>query len=97
MSSLLWILLSVALAGSLGIFLAAPFGEVAGAEGTHVAASGQDVYGRLLDSKERALRALKDLELDFTMGKVSPDDFERSKRELSQEVAQILEEIRRHG
>jgi hypothetical protein len=40
---------------------------------------------------------LKDLELDLSMGKLSQDDFEQSKRMLTSEVAVILAEIRKHG
>lgn len=91
----IWILLSLALSVAVGFFLAAPFfeptfQEVEGGLET-------ESYAALMDKKERALRALKDLELDHTMGKVGQGDFERSKRELSIEVAEILEEIRRHG
>jgi hypothetical protein len=53
------------------------------------------LFGSLRDSKERALRSLKDLELDYSMGRVSKDDFEESKGILSLEVARILEEIQR--
>lgn len=50
----------------------------------------------LLDKKERALRALKDLELDFAMGKVSAQDFESSKQSLVLEAAAVLEELSQH-
>jgi hypothetical protein len=53
--------------------------------------------GPLFDAKERALRSLKDLEMDFSMGKVSQEDFEQSKRSLSSEVAEILAEIKKNG
>ncbi|MEY4669058.1 MAG: hypothetical protein RL518_1757 [Pseudomonadota bacterium] len=53
--------------------------------------------GPLLDAKERALRSLKDLEMDFSMGKLSQDDFDQSKRSLTAEVASILAEIQKHG
>jgi hypothetical protein len=90
-----WMVLSIMLSLSLAFFLAAPLAEEASASGAD-SHKGHDQRGRLLDSKERALRALKDLELDYTMGKVSRDDFERSKLELTREVAQVLEELRRH-
>ena len=51
----------------------------------------------LLDAKERALRSLKDLEMDFSMGKLSQEDFEASKKTLSVEVANILHEIGRRS
>jgi hypothetical protein len=88
-------ILSLVLSLSLAFFLAAPLAEGVGPSGPD-APTGSDQLGRLLDSKERALRALKDLELDYTMAKVSRDDFERSKLELTREVAQVLEELRRH-
>lgn len=60
------------------------------------ALSESGALGPLLDAKERGLRALKDLELDFSMGKLSPDDFEQSKRSLNAEVATVLADIERH-
>jgi hypothetical protein len=57
----------------------------------------EGTLGPLLDAKERALRSLKDLEMDFSMGKLSQDDFDQSKRSLSSEVASILAEIEKHG
>ena len=90
-----WIVLSIGLSLSLALFLAAPLTEVASASGTD-SHTERDQVGRLLDAKERGLRAIKDLELDYNMGKVSREDFERSKQELTREVAQVLEELRRH-
>lgn len=51
----------------------------------------------LLDAKERSLRALKDLDMDFSMGKLSQEDFETSKKALSLEVANVLNEISRRS
>jgi hypothetical protein len=90
-----WIVLSILLSLSLGVFLAAPLFEAA-ADGPAGESLDRDIPARLLDTKERALRSLKDLELDYRMGKVSADEFERSKQELGQEVAQILQELRRY-
>lgn len=53
--------------------------------------------GPLLDAKERALRSLKDLEMDFSMGKLSQEDFDQSRRAISSEVAAILSDIKRSG
>lgn len=62
-------------------------------------ANGSDggALGPLLDAKERALRSLKDLEMDFSMGKLSKEDFDQSKRSLTAEVATILADIKRNG
>lgn len=75
-------------------FIAAPFFEPALAQGGRGASD--DSLRALLDAKERALRALKDLELDYSMSKVSPEDFDESKRALSLELATILKDIERH-
>ena len=53
--------------------------------------------GPLRDAKERALRALKDLELDFAMGKISQEDFTNSKGSMTAEIASILAEIKKQG
>jgi hypothetical protein len=74
-------------------FVVAPFFEPALAQGARQ--GGDDGAGSLLDAKERALRALKDLELDHSMGKVSAEDFDEGKRSLSVEIATILKEIQR--
>lgn len=84
---LVWFVLAplfeVSLAGSAGD------GAVAGAEAGVSATS----YGVLLDAKERSVGALRDLELDFAMGKVSAEDFESAKRTLTREVAAILAQL----
>lgn len=91
-----WIVLSLLFSLCITLYLAAPLYERGSAIAESAAAS-IDATGRLLDSKERALRAIKDLELDFTMGKVSKEDFDRSYAELSEDVGRILQELRSHG
>ena len=48
----------------------------------------------LVDEKERSLRAIKDLELDFAMGKLSRDDYEVAKMELSADASAVLQKIK---
>jgi hypothetical protein len=92
----IWVTLSLVSSFGVGLYLLAPFFESRGtlAEAQSVAA---ESVGRLVDSKERALRELKDLELDFNMGKISHEDYERAKDEISIEVGRILEKLRSHG
>ena len=91
----IWIPASLLLVALLTSFLIGPFFEPAlnGA----LESIERDSFRALLDSKERALRALKDLELDHSMGKVSAEDFEHSKLALSLEVVKVLDDIKRHG
>ncbi len=87
-----WMVLAVVFSAGMAMFLIAPYFDPA----LSVDRNGLEV-GRsrvLQDSKERALRAIKDLELDRSMGKVSDEDFLRAKDQLLREVATILEETR---
>jgi|688.fasta_scaffold298192_2 hypothetical protein len=51
----------------------------------------------LVDAKERSLRAIKDLELDFAMGKIAADEYEPTRSELVAEASHALQELKRHG
>ena len=90
----MWIVAAAALVLLMTWFLVSPlFQPVSNV------AQGEGLGGErlsLLDTKERAVRALKDLELDFAMGKVATEDFEHSKRALTIEVAGILQKLREH-
>lgn len=44
----------------------------------------------LLDQKERCLQVIKDLDLDFETGKISPDEHEHMRAQISFELSQIL-------
>jgi hypothetical protein len=68
-----------------------------GGMATFGAAAQPGSLGPLLDAKERALRSLKDLEMDFSMGKLSQEDFMTSKGSVTTEIASILAEIKKHG
>jgi len=92
---IMWISIAACLAATLAYLLVKPLFEPA-LSGV-VELSARDSLRALLDSKERSLRSLKDLELDHAMGKVSDEDFETSRRNLSLEIGALLEEIKRHG
>lgn len=88
------ILASLALTLFVVWFIAAPFFEPALVRSG--AAEGYGPLASLADAKERALRAIKDLELDFSMGKLSQEDFEDSRKALTLEVATLLKDIQKH-
>ena len=87
-----WVVLAVVFSACLGLFFAAPYFDPA----LVVKSDGSDTGSTqaLRDSKERALRAIKDLELDRSMGKVSEEDFLKSREQLLREAAAILVETR---
>jgi hypothetical protein len=89
----MWIVAAAVLVSLMVWFLLAPLFEPALSFPQSEDAS--DHRTSLLDAKERSVRALKDLELDFAMGKVGAEDFEHAKRALSAEVAGVLQELKK--
>ena len=92
----MWIVAAVLLTVAIVIFAALPLiapGSLAVGVGDSAVSRGSI----LSDSKERGLRALKDLDLDYAMGKLSKDDYEQSREILTGEVAAILTELKGHG
>ncbi len=47
----------------------------------------------LRDQKERVIQVLKDLELDYATGKVTVEDYERTKAGLELEAAAVFEKL----
>jgi hypothetical protein len=86
------VLLTVAVVVLTSLPLLAPASGVTSA--TNSASSRESI---LADSKERGLRALKDLDFDYAMGKLSKDDYEQLRQSLTREVAAILTELKGHG
>ena len=48
---------------------------------------------QLTDHRERLLQVLRDLEFDLQTQKISSDDFERTKRSISVELAKVLKQL----
>ena len=89
------IIASLALSLLVAWLLISPLLDTGGRSGPAPSSYGE--AAALLDAKERSLRAIKDLELDFSMGKLSQDDFDRSKEALSLELLSILDRIKKTG
>lgn len=47
----------------------------------------------LLDQKTRVVQTLRDLDLDYSTGKVSDDEYQKMKASMSAELAIVLEKI----
>ncbi len=91
----MWIVAAAVMAVLLAIALVKPLFEPALAVEARLHDGGP--LRDLLDEKERTFRALKDLELDFSMGKISAEELEPARRALVLEAGKLLEEIKRHG
>jgi hypothetical protein len=48
---------------------------------------------KALDQKEQALSDLKDIEMDFRMGKLSAEDYQRLRQEFEARAIQALERV----
>lgn len=83
------LLASIVLAGVVAWYLAVPLWATEG--GGRI--SDDDPVEGLADQKARCLQVLRDLELDYTTGKVSAADYEQTKMRLGVELAAILERI----
>lgn len=82
---------SIVLAALVAWYLVAPLWVTEGSGGADRA--GDDPAEGLADQKARCLQVLRDLELDYTTGKISTTDYEQTKTRLGVEFAAILERI----
>lgn len=74
------------------LFVARPLLRPARAEGDTLAAAGPDEQDRvrLLEERDRALAALKELEFDHRTGKISDEDYRALVGQLRREAAEAL-------
>lgn len=52
-----------------------------------------DHFNALLEQKEEAIEALRDLEMDFHMGKLSREDYESLRRKYEDEAVRLLKRL----
>lgn len=91
----MWIVAAAVMAAILAFLLVKPLFEPA--LSVEADLKGDAPLRDLLDEKERTLRALKDLELDYAMGKIGSEELEPARRALALEAGKLLEEIKRNG
>jgi hypothetical protein len=83
--------LTIFLAVIVAWALAVPHLRAASASAAPVSTGG--VFEALLEQKSRCMQLLKDLELDFSTGKLSDSDYSRMRTSLTSELAQLLTRI----
>ena len=76
---------------ALLLFIAYPFFRPPGASAAAIRA--QSRLEELLNEKEEAYLSLKDVELDFRMGKLSRSDYETLKQESENKAMEVLQRI----
>ncbi len=62
-------------------------------EDTESAASGDSELEQALEQKEQALADLKDIEMDFRMGKLSEEDYQRLRQEFELRAIRALDRV----
>ena len=55
--------------------------------------SGNHVAGDLLDRKETVYAAIKEIEFDYQMGKLSEEDFQQLRQQYKDEAVSILKQL----
>lgn len=83
------LLLVAAVALVLGVYLAQPLRRHTGRE---VSAEERE-YSTLMAERERILRALEELEFDFTLGKLDEADYRAQRAELLRQGAEVLRRL----
>ena len=84
-------LLSIGLLLAFGIFVAHPF-IAAERQATRPSSSGVQVQ-ELVERQGQLYSAIKDLEFDKALGKLSAGDFEDLRRELEKEALRVIERL----
>jgi hypothetical protein len=89
------LILAAVLAVAAVLYAALPFLREPQRPDGSLATSGEDELRRLhlLEERDRALAALKELEFDHRTGKVSDDDYEQLVGQLRLEAAEALEAL----
>jgi hypothetical protein len=91
---MIWIVVALIISCFCVLYVLPPLLSVPAEDGNGVVSSR---LIELTDAKERSLRAIKDLELDFAMGKIAASEYEATRNELVSEASHALQELKRHG
>ena len=86
------LLLSIVLAFFVAWLLIKPHLEPE-AVASAAAGNGSSSLQGLFDQKQRCVQVIKDLDLDFSTGKISAQDYDRMRAGLSEELAGLLTQI----
>jgi hypothetical protein len=88
------VILTVALLGVVVFVVSAPLRAVRrpGVDGVRIDESGADRAG-LQAAREAKYREIRDTELDFRTGKLSPEDYQSIDADLRAEAIEILNEL----
>jgi hypothetical protein len=90
--------LSAAIAGAVALYVLGPLLSWGGSVSPEDAGSGgSDRRRELMDRRQEALAGLKDLEMEYAVGKLTPEDYQQQREKLTREAVAIYREMDKDG
>ncbi|HET6373443.1 MAG TPA: hypothetical protein VFG76_09050 [Candidatus Polarisedimenticolia bacterium] len=91
------IILSAIVAGLTAIFVLSPLLGWGGSPAWETRSTAADRHAELLTRRQTLLGDLKDLEIEFEVGKLTKEDFEQARERLSRQAVETYRELDKDG
>ena len=91
------ILFSVLVAGAAALYILAPFLGWGSTPAFETGAASRGKREELLDRRREILAGIKDLDLEYEVGKLTREDYEQIREDLSRQAIEIYHEMDRHA
>ena len=89
---------SAVIAGAVALYVLGPLLGWGGAPAREDAGQeGEDRRRELMERRQEALSGLKDLELEFEVGKLTREDYEQQREKLTRQTVEIYREMDKDG
>lgn len=89
--------LSALVAGSTALFVLGPLLGWGSAPAFDRESDVEDAHAALLNRRTEVLASIKDLEMEYAVGKLTREDFEEARAELSQEAVDVYRRLDQDG
>lgn len=89
--------LSALVGGAAALFILGPLLGWGAAPAFDPEGEAEDARTGLLERRSQVLASIKDLEMEFAVGKLTLEDFEEAKAELSREAVEIYRRMEQDG
>ena len=91
------IILSAVVAGLTAIFILSPLLGWGGSPAWQTRSTATDRHDELLTRRQTILGDLKDLEIEYEVGKLTKEDFEQTRERLSKQAIETYRELDKDG
>jgi len=89
--------LSASVAGAVALFILSPLLGWGTAPAFDAAPPGSDRKRELLEQRQETLAALRDLQMEFEVGKLTREDYEQTRERLTLHAVEIYREMDKDG